>query len=152
MVFGRRLGIWIIDARFQGFWIQFQLGGTKNSRDFKKRGKQTELEIIEFNIETMENNHQDERYFKAKKRVEEIKGFYGNLAAYIVVNTGLLVVNLLTSPKHLWFYWPMIGWGIGVAIHGMKVFNYLPFLGKDWEEQKIKEFMDKEKENKETWK
>jgi hypothetical protein len=96
----------------------------------------------------MENNYQnEERYFKARKRVEEIKGFYGNLIAYIVVNTGFLVLNLLTSPKHLWFYWPMIGWGIGLAIHGMKVFNCVPFLGKDWEEQKIKEFMDKEKEN-----
>lgn len=94
------------------------------------------------------NNQNEERYFKAKKRVEEIKGFYGNLTAYIIVNIGFLVINLLTSPNQLWFYWPMIGWGIGVVIHGMKVFNYMPFLGKDWEEQKIKEFMDKEKENK----
>jgi hypothetical protein len=101
----------------------------------------------------MENKYQnEERYFKARKRVEEIKGFYGNLIAYIVVNTGFLVLNLLTSPKHLWFFWPMIGWGIGLAIHGMKVFNCLPFLGKDWEEQKIKEFMDNEKSNNETWK
>jgi len=95
----------------------------------------------------MENKYQNEdRYFKAKKRVEEIKGFYGNLIAYVVVNLGLLAINLLTSPNHLWFYWPMIGWGVGVFFHGMKVFNYMPFLGKDWEEQKIKEFMDKEKE------
>jgi hypothetical protein len=101
----------------------------------------------------MENNYQEEeRYFKARKRVEEIKGFYGNLIAYIVVNIGLLVVNLLTSPNNLWFYWPLLWWGIGVVFHGLKVFNYMPFLGKDWEEQKIKEFMDKEKENKETWK
>jgi RNA binding exosome subunit len=35
----------------------------------------------------MENNYQEEeRYFKARKRVEEIKGFYGNLIAYVVVN------------------------------------------------------------------
>jgi len=36
----------------------------------------------------------------------------------------------------------------------MKVFNYMPFLGKDWEEKKIKEFMEKEKEKeqKESWK
>ncbi len=101
----------------------------------------------------MENNYQnEERYFKARKRVEEIKGFYGNLIAYVVVNMGLLVVNLLTSPEHLWFFWPMLGWGIGVAIHGMKVFDCLPFLGKEWEEQKIKEFMEKEKENRTTWK
>jgi len=96
----------------------------------------------------MENNIQnEERYFKAKKRVEEIKGFYGNLTSYIVVNIFFVVINLMTSPDHLWFYWPMLGWGIGVVIHGMKVYNYMPFLGKDWEEQKIKEFMDKEKKS-----
>lgn len=100
----------------------------------------------------MENNYQEEeRYFKARKRVEEIKGFYGNLIAYIVVNIGLMVVNLLTSPGYLWFFWPMLGWGIGVLFHGMKVFNYMPFFGKDWEEKKIKEFMDKEEKSKNTW-
>lgn len=100
----------------------------------------------------MENNYQEEeRYFKARKRVEEIKGFYGNLIAYVVVNVGLMVLNLLTSPGYLWFFWPMLGWGIGVLFHGMKVFNYMPFFGKDWEEKKIKEFMDKEEQSKKTW-
>ena len=100
----------------------------------------------------MENNYQEEeRYFKARKRVEEIKGFYGNLIAYVVVNIGLMVLNLLTSPGYLWFFWPMLGWGIGVLFHGMKVFNYMPFFGKEWEEKKIKEFMDKEEQSKNTW-
>jgi hypothetical protein len=100
----------------------------------------------------MENKYQnEERYFQAKKRVDEIKGFYGNLVSYIVVNMGLLALNLLTSPNHLWFYWPMLGWGIGVIIHGMKVFNFMPFLGKDWEERKIKEFMEKDNERKNSW-
>jgi hypothetical protein len=27
------------------------------------------------------------------------------------------------------------------SFHGLKVFNFMPFLGQDWEEQKIKEFM-----------
>ena len=97
----------------------------------------------------MENNYQEEeRYFKARKRVEEIKGFYGNLIAYVVVNIGLMVLNLLTSPGYLWFFWPMLGWGIGVLFHGMKVFNYMPFFGKDWEEKKIQEFMEKDKSEK----
>lgn len=101
----------------------------------------------------MENtNYRDEeRYLKAKKRVNEIKGFYGNLISYIVVNLGFLAINLLTSPEHLWFYWPMLGWGIGVLFHGMKVFDCMPFLGKNWEEQKIKEFMEKEKRKKGNW-
>lgn len=95
--------------------------------------------------------NEEERYIKAQKKVEEIKGFYGNLASYIIVNTVLMVINLLTSPEYLWFFWPLLGWGIGVAIHGMVVFNCLPFLGKDWEEQKIKEFMEEENKNKNNW-
>lgn len=100
----------------------------------------------------MESNYQnEERYFKARKRVEEIKGFYGNLAAYIVVNIGLLILNLATSPEQLWFYWPMLGWGIGVIFHAMKVFNYMPFLDKDWEQQKIREILEKEKQHKDRF-
>lgn len=100
----------------------------------------------------MENKYQEEeRYLKARKRVEDIKGFYGNLAAYILVNIGLLVFNLLTSPKYLWFFWPLLWWGLAVAVHGMKVFNCMPFLGKDWEKQKIKELMDKEEQSKNIW-
>ena len=100
----------------------------------------------------MENIYQKkERYNKAKKRVEEITGFYGNLTAYVVINIGLLVLNLVTSPKHFWFYWPLLWWGIGVIFHGLKVFNYMPFFSKDWEEKKINEFMEEETSNKNTW-
>lgn len=97
----------------------------------------------------MERNYSEaERYNLAKKRVQEVKGFYGNLTAYIVVNLFFVIINLLTSPEHLWFYWPMLGWGIGVIFHGLRVFNYMPFLGKDWEERKMKEFMEEEERRK----
>lgn len=93
----------------------------------------------------MENNFQNnEKYAKVLKKVEDIKGFYTNLSSYILVNIGLLILNLTTSPNHLWFYWPLLGWGIGVAIHAANVFELMPFLGKDWEERQIKKFMDSE--------
>jgi len=101
----------------------------------------------------MERNYtEEERYQRAQKRVEEIKGFYGNLTAYIVVNLALMAINLVTSPDHIWFYWPMLGWGIGVVFHGLRVFNYMPFLGKDWEERKMKEYMEQEERRKNEWK
>ena len=101
----------------------------------------------------MERNYtEEERYNIAKKRVQEVKGFYGNLTAYIVVNVFLMIVNLVTSPEHLWFYWPMLGWGIGVLFHGLRVINRVPFLGKDWEERKMKEFMEEEERRKNQFK
>ena len=83
------------------------------------------------------------RYQEAKKRVEEIKGFYLHLASYLFVNVALIVINLLTSPEYLWFIWPLIGWGIGLIVHAFTVFG--GFWGKGWEERKIKEIMEKDK-------
>ena len=99
----------------------------------------------------METNYnEEERYYQAKKRVEEMKGFYGNLASYVVVNIFLIILNLATSPAHLWFFWPLLGWGIGVVFHAMAVFKVSPF-GKDWEERKMKQFLEEEKRNSEKW-
>ncbi len=108
------------------------------------------IPILTKQISVMETNYDNDqnKYLKAQKRVEDIKGFYGNLSSYIVVNIGLAVVNLLTSPHHLWFFYPLIGWGIGVIVHGLSVFNYMPFLGRDWEEKKIQELMRKDKSDK----
>ncbi len=83
----------------------------------------------------------NEKYEKAKKRVEEIKGFYSHLIVYICVNIVLVIINLITSPGALWFFWPLAGWGIGIIFHGLGVFVFSKFPGKQWEERKIKEIM-----------
>jgi len=80
-------------------------------------------------------------YERAHKRVKELKSFYSNLISYAIVNVFLIILNLITSPKQLWFFWPLLGWGIGVAAHGMSVFA----IGKSWEDKKIRELMEKEK-------
>ena len=90
----------------------------------------------------------DERYEKAKKRVEEIKGFYTHLIVYIVINLGLFLLNFFTSRGEWWFFWPLMGWGIGLIFHALGVFAFSRFPGKQWEDRKIKELMDQNKENK----
>lgn len=107
------------------------------------------LPILTKQVEIMETtyNNSADSYRRAQKKVEDIKGFYGNLFSYIVVNAGLAVLNLITSPGNLWFFYPMIGWGLGVAIHAISVFNLMPFFGSDWEERKIRELLEKDKNN-----
>ncbi|ROI11668.1 2TM domain-containing protein [Epilithonimonas hominis] len=80
-------------------------------------------------------------YERAVKRVKELKGFYGNLISYCIVIPFLVIINLLTSPGQLWFYWPMLGWGIGLLAHGMNVLA----IGRNWEEKKIQEIMNNHK-------
>ena len=91
---------------------------------------------------------EEERYAKARKRVQEIKGFYSHLASFVMVNLLLLGINLATSPRHLWFYWPLLWWGLGLVIHGLKTFNFIPFFGKEWEQRKINEYLENEQKNK----
>ncbi|VXC13569.1 Histidine kinase [Flavobacterium sp. 9AF] len=93
----------------------------------------------------MEQNNEYERYQRAQKKVKEIKSFYSNLITYLIVISFLAFINLRYSPKHLWFIYPMLGWGLGVFLQAMKVFNFLPFFNKDWEEKKIKQFMEEER-------
>jgi len=65
--------------------------------------------------------HQD-AYRQARRRVDAKLGFYSHLGVYIVVILLLIVVNLTTSPHYYWFIWPLLGWGIGVAAHGVGTF------------------------------
>jgi len=91
----------------------------------------------------------DEKYKKAKKRVEELRKFYRNLVTYTVINVILIIINLVTSPGSLWFYWVTIFWGAAILLHASKVFVLRgKFLGEEWEQKKIKEIMEKEGEPK----
>ncbi|SMO37019.1 2TM domain-containing protein [Saccharicrinis carchari] len=83
------------------------------------------------------------RYQEAKKRAEEIRGFYHHLVSYIVVNTILVIMNLVWTPEYLWFIWTTLGWGVGIIFHAVSVYGNL--WGKAWEERKIREIMDKDK-------
>lgn len=69
-------------------------------------------------------------YKRAKMRVGAIRGFYQHLQTYVLVNSFLFVLNLLTSPGDWWFYWPLLGWGIGLVSHAVSVYGMAVFGGK----------------------
>jgi len=84
-------------------------------------------------------------YEKAKKKAKNIRSFYGNLTCYCIVIPILIFVNLTYSPEFQWFWFSMLGWGIGVFAHAMEAFNFNPILGKNWEEKKLQQFIEEER-------
>jgi len=50
--------------------------------------------------------------------------FFIHLVVFVLVNIGLIVINLRNSPEYLWFIWPLVGWGIGLFFYGMGVFVF----------------------------
>jgi 2TM domain len=65
--------------------------------------------------------YQDE-VARAQRMSKARFGFSIHLTAYFVVNALLIAINLTTSTKHLWFKWPLLGWGIGVMAHAFVTF------------------------------
>lgn len=97
---------------------------------------------------------------RAKKRLEELKGFYWHLAAYIGVNSFITISTIIGRMSNgasflevldfgtfaVWFFW-----GIGLFFHGMKVFSHNPIFSKAWEERQIQKYIEKDKQQAEKF-
>ena len=90
------------------------------------------------------SDNQADRYAKARRRARRIRAFYIHVAVFVAVSILLHVINLVATPTVYWAFWPLLGWGIGLLAHGLATYRWMPFFGKEWEQRKIREFMDKE--------
>lgn len=96
------------------------------------------------------NNQNDIKYQEAAKRVKKLKSFYSHLTIYVLVNLLLIFLNWDDIRREgtiwTWEIWSTpLFWGIGLLAHALGVFCPSYFLGKDWEERKTKELMEKYK-------
>ncbi|UPQ78400.1 2TM domain-containing protein [Flavobacterium azooxidireducens] len=99
------------------------------------------------------NTQEEINYQEALKRVKKIKGFYTHAIVYIIVNIMIVIINvqnLNEGESYFQFknFMTAFFWGIGLVAHGLSVFMPNWIMGQNWEERKIKEFMEKEKNKK----
>ena len=105
----------------------------------------------------LEGNHPDDRYNMAYKRVKRIKGFYIHALVYVLVNAFIIIssANRMSSISNGLLNWDTystaIFWGIGLLAHGLSTFMPQWIFGKSWEDKKIKEFIEKDNQNRESW-
>ncbi|MFE3867940.1 histidine kinase [Flavobacterium sp. LS2P90] len=98
-----------------------------------------QITVMETNTYYNENNE----YHRAKDHVKKLKAFYGNLISYCCVIPFLIFINLSYGSNFQWFWFPLLGWGMGLTFHGLEIFGY----GKSWEERKINEILNKNRSN-----
>ena len=58
----------------------------------------------------------------AARREKKVNGFYIHLLVFVLVNGGLLAMNYSNRPDHMWSYWVLFGWGIGIVSHAVRLF------------------------------
>lgn len=98
------------------------------------------------------NFTEEQKYILAKKRVEKISKFYKHLAAYVIVNIFLSAIFIVGDINdgdsfneaffnyHNYKIW--IYWGLGILFQAINTFGIYFLFSKNWEERKIKEYMD----------
>lgn len=86
-----------------------------------------------------------DRYERAKIRVEKMKGFYVHLSIYLLLSAFFIFLNF-RSGDFPWAIFPIVGWGLGIIGHASDALGWNPFFGKQWEERKIKEIMENDRQ------
>ena len=82
---------------------------------------------------------------KARKRVKVIKGFYIHAYSYVIMGGFFFFMNMATDPFDMWFFFPMMPWGVGLAFHYLAVFG-IPgsrILSREWEEREYERQLDR---------
>lgn len=82
-------------------------------------------------------------YHQAQRQVERKIAFFIHLGVYSLVNTALVIANLLSGSGRIWFIAPLLGWGIGLLFHGTGVF--LRASKAKWKQRMIENELKKQR-------
>lgn len=105
-----------------------------------------------------EQLHTDDQgvYFRARHRVERLKKYYSHLLIYMIINLIVASYKIARNMNNgetfseaffdLNTFTLSIIWGIILFIHTISVFGLFNVLGKDWEERKLREFMNNDQD------
>ncbi len=118
---------------------RIERGGKASLETMNALAAVLDVDVSTLTKETGMNEQHDysRREQEAVEYVRDIKGFYTHLAVYVISVAAMAVANLYMGTDYIWFIWPALGWGLGVAAHGLTVFEWFSLFGVDWERRQI---------------
>lgn len=98
-----------------------------------------EVDIATLSTETSLYKQREipEQEREALEYVRDIKGFYSHLAMYLIFVPAMVIASFFYNNGDPWYIWPVLGWGVGVAAHGLVVFEKFTLFGADWEKRQV---------------
>jgi len=78
---------------------------------------------------------------EARRHVRRKRIFYTVLGIWIALSLMWFTIDMRDDSSSLWFYWPMLGTGVGVAITGITLLGIGGLLGADWERREIDKYL-----------
>lgn len=83
---------------------------------------------------------------RARKRAEEWASVWWHVAAYVVINPFLWMLDWLPDERFQWVFWVTVPWGVALALHiaayqieirGVKDRKYEQFLAQEREREDV---------------
>jgi hypothetical protein len=83
------------------------------------------------------------REARARAYIHDLRAFYrlAGTAALVLVIT--FTINYVTNPDRWWALWVAFGFGVALAFSGVKLLLKGRLFGADWEERKVREYLDR---------
>ena len=85
----------------------------------------------------------DDRREEARRFVRRKRRFYTILIVYLALSLLWFIIDMLTGTDDLWFYWPVLGAGLIVAVIGIAMFGIGGLLGGDWERRQVDRYLER---------
>jgi TctA family transporter len=85
----------------------------------------------------------DDRREAARRFVQRKRRFYTILIVYLALSLLWFTIDLLTGDDDLWFYWPVLGAGLIVAVLGIAMFGIGGLFGADWERRQVDRYLER---------
>jgi len=78
---------------------------------------------------------------EARRWVRRKRIFYSILGIYVVLSLMWFAIDMADGTESLWFYWPMLGAGIAVAVTSVVLLGMGGLFGVGWEQRQIDRYL-----------
>jgi hypothetical protein len=78
---------------------------------------------------------------EARRWVRKQRILYTILGIYAALSVMWFAIDMADGTENLWFYWPMLGTGIGVAVTASVLFGIGGVFGVGWEQRQIDRYI-----------
>lgn len=136
------IGAWCLGVLIHGINV-FTISKLMAKKEWEAEKIQEMMGVEE--LQNQKDRGQELSFIKAKKRVQEVKGFYAHLIVTLFSIPLIIWVNLKFVPGFHFFWFAAGGMSLAIFFHWLGVFGFsVVGLGKEWEQRKIKELLEKE--------